>query len=48
MHGQETGTNKKDRYPLAGDAWEKIKHELALGHAEKERKLLESKGIRYE
>ena len=35
-------------YPLAGEAWEKIKHDLAMGHAEKERRLLESQGIRYE
>jgi GPH family glycoside/pentoside/hexuronide:cation symporter len=35
-------------YPLAGEAWEMIKQELAMLHAEKERRLLESKGIRYE
>jgi GPH family glycoside/pentoside/hexuronide:cation symporter len=35
-------------YPLAGEVWDKIKCDLAIGHAEKERRLLESQGIRYE
>jgi Na+/melibiose symporter-like transporter len=30
-------------YPLAGEAWEKIKQDLGHRHAEKERKLLESR-----
>jgi Na+/melibiose symporter-like transporter len=34
-------------YPLAGPAWEEIKHNLAARHAEKERRYLESKGYKY-
>lgn len=35
-------------YPLAGDAWEKIKNQLAQIHIEKEKKMLAEKGIKYE
>ena len=35
-------------YPLAGDAWEKIKNQIALVHVEKEKKMLAEKGIKYE
>jgi GPH family glycoside/pentoside/hexuronide:cation symporter len=34
-------------YPLAGPAWEKIKHDLAVIHREKEKRYLESLGIKY-
>jgi len=35
-------------YPLAGEKWNEIKSRLAAVHAEKEKKMLEAKGIRYE
>ncbi|MHB1354999.1 MAG: MFS transporter [Anaerolineae bacterium] len=35
-------------YPLAGAKWNEIKERLAAVHAEKERRMLETKGIRYE
>jgi len=35
-------------YPLAGKAWDDIKHALAVSHIEKEKKMLAAKGIRYE
>jgi glycoside/pentoside/hexuronide:cation symporter, GPH family len=33
-------------YPLAGDAWESVKHELAQRHAEKEKAYLEKLGFK--
>lgn len=35
-------------YPLAGREWEEIKKRLGVEHAEKERRMLEAQGIRYE
>jgi glycoside/pentoside/hexuronide:cation symporter, GPH family len=35
-------------YPLAGVKWNDIKRRLAVVHADKEKKMLEAKGIRYE
>ncbi len=35
-------------YPLAGKAWDEIKHTLSRLHMEKEKNLLASKGIRFE
>jgi GPH family glycoside/pentoside/hexuronide:cation symporter len=35
-------------YPLAGKQWEEIKHQLAVGHAEKEKRMLEAQGIRFD
>jgi hypothetical protein len=35
-------------YPLAGESWDKIKHQLAQIHVEKEKKMLAEKGIKYE
>jgi len=34
-------------YPLAGPAWEKIKHDLAHTHGQKERQYLEQQGFKY-
>jgi len=35
-------------YPLFGEPWDAIKHQLAALHVEKEKKLLAEKGIRFE
>ena len=34
-------------YPLAGDAWDKIKHRLALIHHDKEKRYLEAHGYKF-
>lgn len=34
-------------YPLDGKSWDEIKHNLTVANAEKEKRFLESKGIRY-